>query len=180
MPSLIAEKNPSWKGNKAGKVSLHLYIKRRKIKPLLCEHCKEKPATDLANLKNHNYSRNIEDYAWLCHRCHQKMDKTFPNQVYDWNGKKHRPESIEKMKRNRPDISGKNNPFYGKHHTLESKEKNKIAHLGNTIRKGCHLSKETKLKMSLSKKGYVPWNKGKHGIYSEETKRKMVRRPVNA
>jgi hypothetical protein len=35
------------------------------------------------------------------------------------------------------DKSGKNHPFYGKHHTDENKEKNRIAHLGN-----------------------IPWNKG--------------------
>ena len=27
--------------------------------------------------------------------------------------------------------------------------------------------------MSESRKGKVPWNKGKHGIYSEESRRKM-------
>ena len=36
------------------------------------------------------------------------------------------------------DMSGENNPFYGKHHTEEAKERNRKAHLGKT-----------------------PWNKGK-------------------
>ena len=40
-------------------------------------------------------------------------------------------------------------------------------------RKGKHLSAETKRKMSLSKKGKPAWNKGKTGIYTEETKKKM-------
>lgn len=43
-----------------------------------------------------------------------------------------------------------NNPFYGKHH-----------------------SDETRRKLSESHKGQVPWNKGKHGIYSEDTRRKL-------
>ena len=42
---------------------------------------------------------------------------------------------------------GEKNPFYGKHHTEENKEKNRQAHLGK------HHSEKTKKKMSLSKKG---------------------------
>lgn len=172
---LFDEKNPAWKGNKAGKVAIHEYIKKRKSKPILCEFCNERPTKDLANLKNHNYSRNINDYVWLCHHCHQILDKTFPSDLYNWNGKKHRPDSIEKMRNNQHKKFGKDNHFYGKHHTEEAKGKNRIAHLGKpSPRKGCHLSLETKLKLSHALTGKIPWNKGKHGIYSEETKRKMV------
>lgn len=46
------------------------------------------------------------------------------------------------------DLSGENNPFFGKHHTEESKEKNRQAQLGRT-----------------------PWNKGKK--MTEEQKAKM-------
>ena len=45
-------------------------------------------------------------------------------------------------------------------------------------RKGKHLSAETKRKMSLSKKGKPAWNKGKTGIYTEETKKKMGIKPI--
>lgn len=45
---------------------------------------------------------------------------------------------------------GKGNPFYGKKHSKESIEKNKVSHVGQ-----------------------VAWNKGKTGIYSEETLKKM-------
>lgn len=34
-------------------------------------------------------------------------------------------------------------------------------------------SVETKIKMSISKKGYTPWNKGKVGIFTKESKEKM-------
>lgn len=34
-------------------------------------------------------------------------------------------------------------------------------------------TKETKAKMSEMKQGYVPWNKGKTGIYSDETRKKI-------
>jgi len=39
--------------------------------------------------------------------------------------------------------------------------------------KGKHFSEVSKEKMSLSHKGQIPWNKGKKGIYTEETKKKI-------
>jgi len=35
----------------------------------------------------------------------------------------------------RPDMSGKNNPFYGRKHTMEAKLKNRLAHLGKIYKK---------------------------------------------
>lgn len=74
---------------------------------------------------------------------------------------KSRPDVAERNRRNRgkklseehekklsDNFSGKNNPFYGKTH-----------------------SDETRLKMSKAKENYIPWNKGKP--HSEETKRKL-------
>ena len=51
---------------------------------------------------------------------------------------------------------GHNNPMYGKKH-----------------------SKESKIKMSEIKKGFVPWNKGLKNCYSEETKLKFKNRKGN-
>jgi len=43
------------------------------------------------------------------------------------------------------DLSGEKNPFYGKHHTKATKEKNRQAHLGKpSARKGEHHTEETK------------------------------------
>lgn len=39
--------------------------------------------------------------------------------------------------------------------------------------KGKHHSEESKNKISITGKGRIPWNKGKTGVYSEETRRKM-------
>lgn len=47
-------------------------------------------------------------------------------------------------------IKGENHPFYGKYHTKESNERNRLAHLGKKQ------SEETKEK----KRGKIPWNKG--------------------
>lgn len=65
-----------------------------------------------------------------------------------------------------PRFKGKNHPMYGKHHTDEAKEKNRVAHTGikqsyETIEKrisslrGKHLSKEHKEKISKANKGKV-------------------------
>lgn len=45
------------------------------------------------------------------------------------------------------------NPMFGRHHTEESKEKNRIAHLG---RKNPKLSELNRIR--------IPWNKGKKGL----------------
>ena len=48
------------------------------------------------------------------------------------------------------DKSGKNHPMFGKTHTEEARKK-----------------------ISLSRTGCIPWNKGKTGVYSDEMKQKM-------
>ena len=45
--------------------------------------------------------------------------------------------------------------------------------LNATSRKGVKVSDETRAKISQASKGRVPWNKGKTGIYSEETLAKI-------
>ena len=71
-------------------------------------------------------------------------------------------------------LSGKNNHFYGKHHTDETKEKLSKALKGREIwNRGIPTSDETKEKLSKALKGREIWNRGKLGIYSEESKLKM-------
>jgi len=48
----------------------------------------------------------------------------------------------------------------GKKHSEESKEKNKIAHLGHTYNRGRIHSEESKKNMSDAHKGQIPYNKG--------------------
>lgn len=59
-------------------------------------------------------------------------------------------DAKRKMREHHADVSGKNNPMFGKHHSAESIQKNKDNHLGK-----------------------IPWNKGKRGVYSEETLKKL-------
>lgn len=59
-------------------------------------------------------------------------------------GYKYTEEQREHVKRVR---GGKNNPMFGKHHTEEAKEKDRVSHLRE------NLSEETIYKMSIAKKG---------------------------
>ena len=68
------EKNPNWRGDKVQTSALHVWIRKNKPKPILCESCKEKPPRDVANISK-EYKRDINDFKWLCKKCHQKYDK---------------------------------------------------------------------------------------------------------
>lgn len=52
----------------------HMYIKTLLLKPTSCQLCKkETDKLELAN-KNHKYSLDLEDWEWLCRRCHMLKD----------------------------------------------------------------------------------------------------------
>ena len=77
----------------------------------------------------------------------------------NWKDEKYRKQQSLKIK------NGQNNS--------ESKYKMSIKKLGNKYRVGIIVTDKTRKKISKSNKGKSPWNKGKIGIYSEETKRKI-------
>ncbi|MHA1678548.1 MAG: hypothetical protein ACTSW3_07190 [Promethearchaeota archaeon] len=72
------KKNPMWKGDKVGIISLHEWIRNHKKKVLLCESCGKGKKLELANLSG-KYKRDINDYKWLCRSCHTKMDYELKN-----------------------------------------------------------------------------------------------------
>jgi group I intron endonuclease len=97
-------------------------------------------------------------------------------------GLKHSKETIRKISENNKGKNlgkhlGKDNPFFGKKHLEETKQKLRRKRSIETrkkiseCRKGMHLSEETKRKMSQSLKGKKPWNKGIP--QTEETKEKI-------
>jgi len=126
----------------------------------------------------------------------RKMSESKKGKSTWMKGKKHSEESRRKMSESlkgktpseetRRKLSesrtGGRNPFFGKKHSEETRKKLSEAHR--------NISQETRKKMSESHKvianspkhievfrktmtGRIPWNKGKSGIYSEETKRKL-------
>ena len=54
----------------------HMWLKQHKPKPLVCEMCRERPATELSfNGKNGDWTRNPEEYQWICQGCHNLKDR---------------------------------------------------------------------------------------------------------
>ena len=69
----LAERNPQWKGKTVGYCALHQWLHTRLSKPTLCQRCHIRPAYDLAN-KSKLYTRELEDWWWLCRHCHMEID----------------------------------------------------------------------------------------------------------
>lgn len=67
------EKNPNWKGDNVSYAGLHDFIKFNKSKSEICENCKKKKKVDLSNLSQ-KYTRDLNDWKWLCRSCHMKFD----------------------------------------------------------------------------------------------------------
>ena len=80
-------------------------------------------------------------------------------------GKKHSPETIQKLKEKHHRLSGKDHSCYGKHHTEETRRKMSVSQSGkNNGMYGKHHTEEAKQKISTFRLTY---------IISEETKKKM-------
>lgn len=71
--SKLSERNPNWKGDSAGLDAIHIWVLYRKPKQERCEECKNNEPKDLANISQ-KYRRDINDFRWLCRRCHMKGD----------------------------------------------------------------------------------------------------------
>ena len=91
-------------------------------------------------------------------------------------------ETKRKIKENHADISGKNNPFYGKHQFGKDNPFYGKQHTEETIKKHSEFVKawykteegeKCRQNQSKIKKGKPTWNKGKIGIYTEEVRKKM-------
>lgn len=67
------EKNGMWKGDKASLEAIHIWVLARKSKPKFCEDCGIKEPRDLANISQ-KYKRDVNDFEWLCRRCHMLKD----------------------------------------------------------------------------------------------------------
>ncbi len=112
-----------------------------------------------------------------------KLSKAHLGKPSGMLGKHHSEESIQKMKK--PCTEERKQKLKGRHHSEETKQKKRkpISEETRKNRLGRHQSEETKQKRSQSlkrryetipwNKGLPAWNKGRTGVYSEETLQKM-------
>ena len=91
-----------------------------------------------------------------------------------WQNPEYRKHMIETKKGKIPkniEILWKS--WKGKKHTEKAKEKMRRVRLERKERFGYINSPKTRQKMSEIRKGRIPWNKGKKGVYSKEVREKM-------
>lgn len=81
------EKYYAWKGNKVKYRALHSWIHRHKPKPLNneCEHCKNTTKRLQASNISGKYLRDINDFKWLCGKCHSKYDEEIRFKIGEWS-----------------------------------------------------------------------------------------------
>lgn len=81
----IGERNGKWRGDNVENHGLHRYVERYLPKPEKCQICNEAPPYDLAN-KTGIYNRDLENWYWLCRRCHVLSDGRIKNLI-QYSGK---------------------------------------------------------------------------------------------
>ena len=74
----LGEKNGMWKGDNVSYDALHQWIRNNKPKPQHCESCRTNEPYDLANISG-EYKRDVNDFEWLCRRCHMIKDERMKN-----------------------------------------------------------------------------------------------------
>lgn len=76
--SELGDKNPNWKGDKVKYRQLHKWVRSRKPIPVLCNKCGEKKKLQLSNIER-KYTRDLENWEYLCVKCHVYKDGTVYN-----------------------------------------------------------------------------------------------------
>ena len=139
-------------------VKSHKWARQRLIKPNKCNRCDIEKQLDLSNNSGF-YLLSIDDWEYICRRCHVLKDELGQNLVIL---NKQRIHLTEEHKKN----IGKANAISLK--GLEPWNK------GKTGYKMPPSSEEKKRKLREANKGQIPWNKGKKvGSYSKERMEKL-------
>jgi hypothetical protein len=76
MSAVCGEQHHKWKGDSAGVTAVHIWIRKQLLQtlPLQCTECGSTENIEVANLNNHVYTRDVNDYTFLCRKCHKKKD----------------------------------------------------------------------------------------------------------
>lgn len=93
----LEEKNGMWKGDRVGLTQLHVWVRRRLVKPEKCSNCGKKGWLDLANISQ-EYKRDLLDWEWLCRACHMRKDGRMKKMIA-WNKSLKIQIDIKELKR---------------------------------------------------------------------------------
>lgn len=75
----LGESNPIWKDYELlSYKGIHVRMTKQINKPELCQMCKIDKPRDLANISG-KYKNDINDWQWLCRRCHMISDNRMKN-----------------------------------------------------------------------------------------------------
>ena len=90
------ENHPGWKGNEILYASLHDWVNKNLLHTETCGLCGEKKKLDAHN-KTGVYTKDLENWEWLCRSCHMikdgRTDKLHNNNI----GRKHSEETKKKI-----------------------------------------------------------------------------------
>lgn len=75
------DKSSNWKGDDVGYGALHTWIRKQKPGQTHCQRCGKVKPLHLANIQNHKYTRNPDDYEYMCVKCHADYDLKMRNLV---------------------------------------------------------------------------------------------------
>lgn len=64
----------NWKGDNVGYASLHEWMRTNYGAPTSCENCGSKMNLEWASKIRGVYTRNRQDWLWLCCSCHKTHD----------------------------------------------------------------------------------------------------------
>ena len=75
------ELNPTWKGEDVKYAGLHSWVKSNIEKSVCCQRCERIKRLDLANISG-EYKRDLNDWEWLCRKCHMLGDGRREKVIY--------------------------------------------------------------------------------------------------
>jgi len=70
---ITGEKHPNWKGDNVSNKALHRWVAKKIGNPHKCSFCGKIGRVELSN-KNGLYNRNLENWQWICSKCHKEYD----------------------------------------------------------------------------------------------------------